>query len=154
MPDGLTDIKGRFSGVEEPETPGAALCSSGPICCRCRLRALHQISGGQPDHAFADRVYNTFYHAPPKYCCTFPLTHMLSAAPEFTLLKVSVRATLPVGIEAHGLPVLLHYYPFSGTGAVGYDFFPVPVCQLRIYGDKKHPRQKPQAGFNPTDCLR
>jgi hypothetical protein len=25
MPDGLTDIKGRFSGVEEPETPGAAV---------------------------------------------------------------------------------------------------------------------------------
>lgn len=93
------------------------------------------------------------YFARSQLCSTFPLAHMLSAAPEFTLLMVSVRATLPVEIEAHGLPVLLHNYPFSGTDAVGYDCFPVPVCQLRMHGDKKYPRQKPQAGFNLADRL-
>ena len=93
------------------------------------------------------------YYALPQNCSAFTLTHMLSAAPKFTLLQFSVRAILPVEIEAHGLPVFLHNYPFSGTDAVGYDFFPVPVCQLRMDGYKKYTRQKPQSGFNPTDRL-
>lgn len=40
-------------------------------------------------------------------------THALGSA----LLKISVRTTLPVEIEAHGLRVFLHNYPFSDVDA-------------------------------------